>query len=174
MTYLPYAVRHMQATIESHIKARLTTLGWLGPIASVPFGASILEFRTGPIEESELKAVTGNMVTVSFGGEPDDDPQEMGGPLMMVEHTVFVDCLGEKEAIALAIASDVKDLLAGRAPGTKRYLTLVDQRTATPVVDYRLELVDVVRQEGTPSVRRNWQIVKATVEMVYSGEDDGS
>lgn len=174
MAYLPYAVRHLQRTMEDHVLTYLTALGWLGPTGAVPFGASIASFQRGALPESDLVSAKGNIVTVSFGGEGDDDPQEMGGGLMLVEQPIFVDCLGEKDAVALSIASDVKDLLAGRAPGTTRYVTLVDQRTATDVLGYRIELTDVVREEGNASVRRSWQIVKATIEMTYIAEDDGS
>lgn len=183
MTYLPYAVRHVQRTLEDLIEARLSTLGWLGPTNSVPFGAAIVRngegqahIQRGRMDEAALQTVTGNMVAVSFGNEPDDEPQEMGGGLLMVEHYLFVDVVGEKEAIALAIASDIKDALGGRASGTSRYSAVYDY-TDTPrtlVVGYRLELTDVVRQEGDPKVKRHWQIVKATAELVYTSEEDGS
>lgn len=175
MAYLAYAVRHLQKSMEDHVLEWLQGRGWM-TAASVPFGASVTRFQRGAMEESELTSVSGNLVAVSFGGEPDDDPQELGGGLMMVAHAMFVDCLGEKEAIALALASDVKDLLAGRAPMTTRYPTLYDYTgdPRTPVVGYGLELTDVVRVEGNPSVRRNWHVVKATIEMTYVSEDDGS
>lgn len=176
MAYLPYAVRHVQRSVEDHILARLTELDWIGDAADVPFGTEVVTFQRGAMVESELVAATGNMVAVSFGSEPDDIPQEMGGGVLMVEHYVFVDVLGVKEAIALAIASDVKDLLAGRAPGTTRYLPVYDYTDdpRTLVVGHRLELTDVTRQEGNAAIKRQWQIVKATIEQSYIGEDDGS
>lgn len=181
MGYLAYAVRHVQATLEDHVEDHLESRGWLGPAEDVPFGATVLsddqgrpKVQRGAMDEARLKAAAGNMVVVSFGNEPDDEPQDMGGGLMMVEHTIFVDCLGEKDGIALSLASDVKDLLAGRAPGTTRYVTVVDQRTTTPVPGWRCELADVYRTEGNPATRRYWQIVKATAQITYTSEDDGS
>lgn len=177
MAYLPYAVRHVQRTLEDHVLARLATLDWTSAtVADVPFGATKVEFQRGRMQESDLVSVQGNLVTVSFGSEPDDQPQEMGGGLSMVEHYLFVDVIGEKEAIALAIASDVKDLLSGRASGTTRYTGVYDYSDdpRTLVDGYRLELTDVVRQEGDPSIKRFWHIVKATAELTFTSEEDGS
>lgn len=173
MTYLRFAVRHVQRTLEDLVEAHLTRLGWLGP--EVPFGEPPVVFQRGRMDEAELRAVTGNLVAVSFGNEPDDVPLEMGGGLQLTEHYLFVDCIGREESVALALASDLKDCLAGRAPGTSRYVPVSSYLTspATPVVGHRLELIDVIREKpDTVEYRRNWHVVKATVEQTRIGDPD--
>lgn len=172
MAYVPYVVRHVHRTVEDLLLDALTGLGWLGP--EVPFGASVVRFQRGRMDESELRAVTGNLVAVSFGDEPDDEPQELGGGLTLVTYVVFVDVVGENEAIALAIASDLKDRLAGRMPGTSRFSPVFSYRVnpRTPVDGHKLEFTDVVRTKpDNVDYRRNWQAVKSTVEMTYVGEE---
>jgi hypothetical protein len=173
MTYVPYVTRHLQRTVEDHVYAYLDSLSWFGPAEDVPFGASVTEFQRGRMDEADLKAASGNRVIVSFGSEPDEVPQELGGGLVVVEHVMFVDCLGQNEAIALSLANDVKDWLSGRVPGASRYSSLYSYLTdpRTLVADHQLEFTDVAREEGNPAVRRYWQIVKATVELTSIGED---
>ncbi len=174
MAYLPYLTRHVQRTVEDVVRGALDALGWLGPVDAVPFGATPFTFQRGRMIESELRTATGNLVSVSFGFEPDDAPLEMGGGLLLVEYVTFIDVLGESDSIALSLASDVKDRLSGRVPGGGiRVVALTNYATEppSPQADYRLEFTAVTRQEGDPSVVRNWHIVKATVELVYVGED---
>ncbi len=174
MTYLRFAVRHVQRTLEDRVETHLRDLGWLGP--DVPFGEEPVRFQRGRMEESELRQITGNLVAVSFGTEPDDIPLEMGGEgLVLTEHYLFVDCIGRQEPIALAMASDLKDCLSGRAPGTSRYSPVMSYLTdpPTPVDGYRMELTDVVREKpDNVDYRRNWHVVKATAELTSIGDAD--
>lgn len=173
MTYLRFTVRHLQRTLEDHVLGILQTTGWRGP--DVPFGSAVVKFQRGRMDEAEMKAITGNLVGVSFGYEPDDDPVQLGGGLMQVEHVMFVDVIGVDETIALAIASDIKDHLAGRAPGTNRYVTMRSYLTdpPTPVAGHTLEMTEVVRDKpDSVEYRRFWQVVKATAVHISPGDAD--
>lgn len=171
MSYLAYAVRHVQRTIENLIKDHLDSLGWLG--SDPPFGASPFIFQRGRMVEADLRAAAGNLVSVSFGSESDDTEEELGGGLLSIEHVAFIDVLGQTDAIALSLASDVKDRLSGRYPDSTRFAAVYSHLTDPPtlVAGYRLEFVDVSREEGNPAVVRNWHIVKATAELTYLGNE---
>lgn len=171
--YLRFATRHVQRTLEDHVAGILTDAGWLGP--DVPFGETAVRFQRGRMDEAELRQATGNLVAVSFGNEPDHVAVELGGGLQVVEHFLFVDCIGREEAVSLAIASDIKDALAGQAPGSSRHLVVLNYLDSppTPVVGHRLELTDVVRERpDTVDYRRNWHVVKATAELTTVGDPD--
>lgn len=174
MAYLRHASRHIQESILDALEARLTFLHWIAADNTLtPFGASPVVYQRRRMEESELKAVTGNLVAVSFGQELDDLDEELGGGLLSVEMPVFVDCIAEKENHALLIAADVKDFLAGRAPGTSRYLRVHDKGSAspaTPVDGWLIELTDVIREQpDTVDWRARWQAVKATAYVTFPG-----
>lgn len=169
MAYLRHAARHVHQTVYDRVEGVLINLGWIG--LDPPFGARSVTYQNIRPNEEELKSLTANTVSVSFGNEPDDVEDEMGGGLLTVEFPFFVDVYAEKEAIALAIASDVKDNLAGRVPGTSRFLTVVDQRTTTPVLGYQLEFTDLVREPVERElVRLFWQVVRCTATLTYVGE----
>lgn len=169
MAYLRHTARHVQQTVNDHVETVLTDLGWIGQ--DPPFGATPVTFQTVRPNEEELKSLVANTVAVSFGNEPDDKEEEIGGGLVSVDFPFFVDVYAEKEAIALAIASDVKDHLAGRVPGTSRFLTVVDQRTTTPVLGYQIEFTDLFREPVERElVRLFWQVVRCTATLTYVGE----
>lgn len=169
MAYLRHTARHVHQTVYDYVESFLTAQGWIG--SDPPFGARPLVFQTVRPSEEELKSLTANTASVSFGNEPDDTELEIGGGLLEVEFPFFVDVYAEKEAIALAIASDVKDTLSGRVPGTSRFLTVVDQRTRTPVLGYQLEFTDLVREPVERDlVRLFWQVVRCTATLTYVGE----
>lgn len=173
MTYLRFAARHVQRTLEDHVQGVLNGLGWLGP--EVPFGEPAVTFQRGFLPEAEGRSITGNLVAVSFGHEPDDVPQELGGGLKTVEHYLFVDVIGRSETAAMAIASDIKDALSGRAPGASRYVPVYDY-ALTPraaVTGHIIELTGVIREKpDTVEYRRNWHVVKATAEHTSVGDAD--
>lgn len=171
MAYLRHAARHIQQTLMDDLEDDLRTLGWLD---DPPFGTEALRIQRGRMDESEMKAAEGNLVAMSFGDEPDFTPRELGGGLQSVEHVMFVDCLGVSDSIALALAGDVKDLLAGEAPDTTRFHVVRDyssSATGTPVVGWLCELEDVVRERPLADWRRGWQVVKATAVVYFPGNE---
>jgi hypothetical protein len=171
VSYLRHASRHAQETICDYLETVLTTLGWTG--SDPPFGASPFVFRRTPITEAELDSIKPNLIAVTFLREDSEDEEELGGGLLSVDLPFAVDCIGTQEAIALTVASDLKDYLGGRVPGSSRFLTVVNQITATPVTDYRMEFLNV----GRLPLERNlggttaWHVVNGTAELTYVGND---
>lgn len=163
--------RHLQATLENHVEAWLTGLGWLDPV-NTPLGALPVTFQRKRPDEHLLQSVQPNLVTVSFGSQTDDAEEELGAGLVSQEHVVFVDIYAENEGIGLALAEDIRDLLVGRPPGVSRYVPLMDQRVnpPTPVLGYQIELDEVVRE---PSLRQlaniSWQVVSCTAWIYLPG-----
>jgi hypothetical protein len=162
----------MQDNVERH----LTGLGWLGTDLT-PLGALPTTFQRVRPQESQLQSITPNLVAVSFGPQLDDAPEQLGGGLVSQEHVVFVDVFAENEGIGLALSEDVRDLFTGRASyagrNPSRFFRLEDQTTAppTPVLGYACEITDVHREVATRMVANaEWQIVRATVEVLMPGE----
>jgi hypothetical protein len=164
--------RHLHATIQNQVEAHLVTMGWLtdGTVGFVPLlGALPVEFQRQRPDESILKSLKPNLVAVSFGGETDDEDEQLGGGLISQEHVMFVDVYAENDAVAVALACDVRDLLAGRFGS--RYFRVKDQVTGTDVLGYLAEYDEVFREPADrelPNVR--WQIVRATVLVLMPGE----
>lgn len=160
--------RHLHATIQDQVEAHLVACGWLtdGTLDFIPLlGALPVEYQRQRPEESMLKSLKPNLVTVSFGGETDDTSEELGDGLISQEHTIFADVYAENDAIAVAIASDIRDLFAGRT-AAGRYFRVIDQVTGTPVLGVRAEYSEVFREPADrelPSVR--WQVVRAAAEV---------
>lgn len=171
MTYLRHAARHVQQTLMDDLEAAMREFSW---VDDPPFGTLPLVFQRTRMDESEMKSATGNMVAMSFGDEPDYQAEQLGGGLASVEHVLFVDCLGVNDTIALALANDVKDLLAGEAPGYSRYHAVRDytsSETGTAVAGWTCELQDVIRERPLADWRRSWQVVKATAVVYFPGAE---
>lgn len=165
--------RHLHATIQNQVEQHLVDCGWLtnGDVGFVPLlGALPVDYQRQRPDESMLKSLKPNLVSVSFGGQTDDEEEELGGGVVSQEHVIFADVYAENDAIAVALASDIRDLFAGRT-AAGRFFRVVDQATATDVLGYRCEYDEVYREPADrelPSVR--WQIVRATALVELPGE----
>ena len=172
VTYLRHAPRHIQESIADDLETALMALGWLGP-TGVPFGTKPVDVQRKRMDESEMKAITGNTVVISWGDEPDWVEEELGGGLVSVSPVMFVDVVGVSDPISLAIASDVKDVLAGTHPNYSRFHQVRDQTQTppVPVPGWQVEITDVIRERPTADWRRYWQTVKATATVYYPGPE---
>lgn len=169
MTYLRHSSRHVHHTVATYLREHLTTLGWIGPSESTPFGATPVELRTShPPEWQESSRLEAGTVAVTLGDEDAAILEEMGGPLASVEHPIFVDIFMDNEAIALALALDVRDLFYGRLPGSVRSLPVRDFSYDPPisVVGWLLEFDDITRVR--PDTASNWQVVKCTAVTYFA------
>lgn len=169
--------RHLQATVQDHVRKHLVELGWIGLVVDVPFGALPVIFQTVAPRESDLVAITPNLVAVSFGSQRDDSEEQLGGGLVSQEHAFFVDVMAENEGVGLALAEDVRDLLVGRATyvgrSASRFLQLENQETQppTPVVGYTGEFTEVMRSPADRDLGTiNWQVISGTVFLHLPGE----
>lgn len=163
MTYLRHSARHVHQTVASYLREHLTSLGWIGPPESTPFGATPVRLRTShPPEWKEESRLEAGTIAVTLGDENAALLEELGGPLSSVEHPIFVDIFMDNEAITLALALDVRDLFHGRLPGSARWLSVLDftYDPPTPVAGWALEFDDITRVR--PETASNWQIVKTT------------
>lgn len=160
--------RHLHATIQDQVEQHLIATGWLpapGAVGFVTlFGALPVTFQRQRPDEETLKVVEPNLVTVSFGGQTNDEDVQMGGGVVSHEHIVFADVYAENDAIAVALASDIRDLLAGRT-SAGRFFRVRDHSVSTkPVIpDHLGEYEEVFREPADrqlPTAR--WQIVRAT------------
>lgn len=162
MTWPQYLARNVQHTVKNVIEEQLETLGWIGD--DVPFGAKPVHMITSPINRGDQLAptVVAGTVAVTLGEELARVMEELGGPLASQEYPIFIDILQDEHATALNLATDIRDTLLGRLPGTQRWIDLIDQSNNTAIVGWRLELDDVVRSSPLTPLPLHWQVVKVT------------
>lgn len=175
MTYLRHSARHIQQTVLDRVLAGLTADGWMGPANAVPYKADIVNWVPARMDEAKmLSANQGNLVACSFGTEPDDQPQELGGGVTLIQHIVYLDIIGVNDALSLAIAGDLKDRLSGLKPGTSRFEPVYDY-TASPrvVVDgWLIEFTNVQRvRPENDDFRRLWNQITASADVYLDGNE---
>lgn len=163
MDFLRHAARHVHHTVANEVRDQLTDLGWMTE-GSVPFGAALVKMiRTPAIVGNALdKTIGPGTLAVTVGDEFAPDPEELGGPLTSQEYPLFFDVFQDSDAAALAEASDIRDILLGRLPGTRRFLDVINQVNGQVVPGWRLELEDVARVSPEIPAPVHWQVVKAT------------
>lgn len=160
--------RHVQQTIVDFYVTQMTNLGWVG--ASVPFGSPPLRFVEADPEEMPA-VLTGTTLAISMGDEDSDDIEEMGGGFYSVTTPVFLDVYAEKHAIAVAIASDVKELITrGKQLKVMDWSSGVGVET-TDYIEFE-NVVGPIKPESaamsTGNVRRHWRVVKAMAVVYYT------
>lgn len=169
MAFIRNQERMVYQTVFDHVRANLAALGWLNlDPEQMPFGATTPVTIIEETPEPKLGPIAANTIAFSEGRTPDDGEAELGaahGGLWSVEHTFFIDIYGENVGIAKALSSDVRAILAGKLPGTSRYLPMKDYSGAAPVAAaghlLHFEDVEVDRPMGSPAKLR-WEVVKAT------------
>lgn len=161
MTWLRQAPRHIHGTVADYLTARLTELGWLS--VTPPLGATRVRMQTYMPPEAELSKVTAGLCAISLGDEVDAMEEEMGGPLHSQEFPIFVDVFQEKDAHAIGLASDIRDIFRGRLTNCVRSMSVKDQSQDPPtaVTGWRMEFTDVQR-ERIDRLPIFWQSVKVT------------
>jgi hypothetical protein len=157
VTYLRHAARHVHHTVADHIEAQLVTLGWT-TVGQVPFNAAPISIKRSAGTAPDIAA---GQVRISLGNEVAPAEEELGGPLASQEYPIFVDVFMDNETIALALASDIRDVLLGRIGG-RRWLPVINQANDTEVPGWTLELDDVERIRPDHVLPMAWQVVKVT------------
>ncbi len=164
MTYLRHAARHVHYTVANYVQAQLDALNWTDPDLT-PFGAEPVRIiKTPAVLGGTTLAddITAGVVAITLGDEYGPDHEEMGGPLHSQEYPIFIDIFQDSHGAALALASDIRDILLGRLPGTQRWLDVVNQTNAQVVPGWKLELEDIDRVSPETVMPLRWQVVKAT------------
>lgn len=170
MTWLRHAGRHVHHTVANYVEAQLTDLSWLDP-ANVPFGAAaapVTIIRTPAIIGGKLGTdIVAGTLAITLGDEFQPDMEELGGPLASQEYPIFFDVFQLTDAAALALASDIRDILLGRLPGTQRWHPVINQATGGEAVGWQLEIEDVERVSPDNRLALPWQVVKATATCYF-------
>lgn len=172
MTYLRHATRHLRRTLIDRVTGHLDDLDWT---TTPPLGAEPLTIVTRRVRESEQITADANLVGIYFGEESDEAAAELGGGLSTVTTRMVCDVIAANDTYGLAISSDIKDCLTGRAPDYARVFPLRDYTTeqaGVPRDDYTIEVVEVTRQRPeTSETRMWWQVVVASIELTILGGD---
>lgn len=170
MTWLRHAPRHVHRTVFDHIEAQLASLGW-SVEATTPFGAPPVTMIDAPVVDGDQirKQAKAGTVFVTLGDEPAPSEEELGGPLHSQEFVIFLDVFMDAHSHAVALASDIRDILLGRIGG-KRILQVVNQITGDPHPGWVIELDDVERSMPEQKLALHWQVVKVTARVFYPEE----
>lgn len=172
MAWLRHAPRHIHATIVDYLTAQLDALGWTDPDdIDRPFGAPQITIQTFLPPESEFNRIQAGLLAITLGDEVDADEEELGGPLHSQELPFFVDVFMDKDAHALALATDVRDILRGRFQDGKRMLTVQNHAESPPedVDGWRFEFVDIEREQ-IYRLPIYWQTIRATALIEFPEE----
>lgn len=168
MDFLRHAARHVHHTVANELQAQLTDLGWFTD-GQVPFGAAkVTMMRTPAFVGSTLnKDITAGVLAVTVGDEFMPTMEELGGPLSIQEYPIFCDVFQDSNASAIALASDIRDILLGRLPGTRRFLDVINQANGQVVPGWKIEMDDIERTSPNITAPLNWQVVKATAVVYF-------
>lgn len=173
MSYVRHVGRHLRRTMIQRLTTQMGSLGWLADPG--PMGATPVEILTRRARESELQAITGNVLGIYFGQESDDEAAQLGGGLLTVTTLMACDVVATKDAYGISIASDVKDFLSGRTPGGTRMFPLLDFTTdddGVPLADHMVEVTKVTRQRPeNVETKLWWQVLVAELELTIPGDE---
>lgn len=169
MTYLRHASRHVHHTVANYVKSHLDTLGWT-QAGNVPFDSPVVKvWKSSAINGTGLASqVTAGVVSIVPGNEPMPAGEELGGPLTSQIYPIFIDVFQDNEATALALANDIKDIVLGRLPGTRRSLPVINQMTGEPQPNWWMELDDVERVKPDHTFALHWQTVKVSANAYFN------
>jgi len=164
---LRFAVRHVYMTIYEHTVLKMQDLGWTD-VGGV-FGSKPVTYQQYPImgsrDESKLEP---NVVAISIGVEDPPRDLELGGYMRSQNVSLFAEVYGENTAIALSIASDLRDIWEGRYG--KLFLPIMDYTAQPPAVVPGWELELGATSRGEVEARFYYQIVRSAAELIYNDE----
>lgn len=174
MTFLRHAARHVHKTVFDYLDDALDDLGWKDS-STTPFGATPVTLISRPVvmgDRLDDALVKPGLMAVTLGDEHPSEMEEVGGPLSAQEYPIFVDLFQDNEAVATALATDVRDIFMGRFSGTTRFLTVKDGATGLAVPGWTMEFEDIMRVRPETALPYYWQVVKVTAtayfpEVVY-------
>lgn len=162
--------RLIRDSVYNALNDALADLGWY---EASPSRAPVT-FRSSPFPLDEQ--VPPN--TLALSDENDDAAEmELGSTLSEFTWDMFVDIYGEDDAVALHLAGDVADILAGRMASVGRdrpVIDVYDYTLATPVVIFTVEVIAVHkdRAHGFPQPwLRFWRSVPFKIVDSYTDED---
>lgn len=159
--------RHLHATIVQHMRTQLDVLGWISP--PVNFSTApcvVLDYQ--PDERGTTIAT--NTVSVTLANYTWDVDEELGasnGGLRSAPYVLLVDVYMAEQALAIAITDDVRDIF------TDTTLPLIDQVSATPVLNTAIEIERVDGPEKPPAAlgaeqfKKYWRVMQLNTRLYY-------
>lgn len=159
--------RHLHATFYNHFVTEMTALGWVN--TPVNFGTqalTVIDYQP----EDRTETIRHNTVAVSLGNYGSDEDEELGatgGGLRSALYNVFIDIYMSEQALAVAVADDVRDIY------TDLTMPLINQITASPETGTLIEVDQVLGPErpagtaGSDTFRKNWRIMRVDARLFY-------
>jgi hypothetical protein len=164
---LRFAVRHVFQTVYDFTVDNMVALGWTD--AGSPFDAMPTRYQQFPIVGSKDDTrLEPNMVAISIGMEEAPVDAEMGGSMRYQNVPLFAEVYGENTAVALSIASDLRDIWQGRRGGLVLPVLDYTNDPPTEVPGWFLELGDTAR--GEVEARYFYQVVRSSAVLTYNDE----
>lgn len=157
--------RHVHKTILEYVRTGLTAYGWMTDPA--PFGGpkvTLIDYE--PISAGETPEF--NTVAVSIGNQGEDKPFELGAGLYETRYAMFVDVFPTNEAVGVALAEDLKDLLSEEVITLRDWTHNPAGDLTTDQIEFEYVLVEVIPTATTTVDKRSWRSVKATACLYFS------
>lgn len=146
-----------------YITSVLTTAGWMA--TTPPLGApqmTILDYE--PQGAGEIPPI--QSVCVSIGDQGPAGAFDLGGDLLEVHYSLFIDVYPSSESVGIAIAEDISDSLV------ENYVSLNDYTASPPTATGMALELTRVKVQPLPTTgkmdKRAWRVVKATITLDYT------
>jgi hypothetical protein len=152
-----HQTRHLHRTVLKAVESELTDLGWFGDPA--PFGTTkitLIDYEP----QSAGQTPAPNTVAVSVGDVGEAEDYELGG-LRSKRYPIFVDIYPTKEAVGVAIADDVADLLTDSIIPLRDYTTDAAGVPTDARIEFETVMVETLASAATTLDKRTWRAVKA-------------
>jgi len=165
---LRFRSRHVHKTVADYLEAGLTDLGWVN--APVNFGTTPVTFSEFEPDEPNPTEIKVNTVSITMGDELPDEELELGGRLLSTKYVLFVDVYGANRSVANSICSDAKALLVDLYLPVRDFTTDNAGIATTELLGIDRDTVLVERPAeaaDAKDIRKNWRVVKATIEVTF-------
>lgn len=170
MTALRHRARHVHRTLAREVELGLTAMGWVNTPRNFKTKAlTFLEYE--PQEAAE--EIKPNTVAITLGDESSDEPLELGassGGLWRIEYPFFIDIYGIDAPIALAIASDAKEVVADLGRYVRDFRTDAAGVETAEIMRIERETVTIERPPvsiGVADFRKHWRVCKGIAAVTF-------
>ncbi len=164
-------IRMIQDNMLRYIEQGLQDLGWFD---SGRNHASI-DVRSEPVDW-DVEALP-NIVAITMEHSSERE-SEMGSNLTENRWEFYVDVYGEKESLAVHLATDIRDLLRGKFPSigfNKPVLEVFDLTQATPSLIFTCDIEGLDMDKGrfgNKPYKSSWWEISMIIIDEYGNQDD--
>jgi len=167
---LRYIERNLLASVTEYMRTSLTTLGWI--TTPINFAVPALSIINENPDVDDDVQVTPQTLAITLGDSTTEQLYQLGGGVYTQPIPVFFDVYAVNSSVAVALASDVRDLIK-----REQYITYQEWYTGSGVpIDGALAYFCNVMGPSRPPAseqaqsgdfRKHWRVVKAMIELEF-------